>query len=104
MPNATDTETPGSPFRGRRGLGCSALILAGGLGTRLRSAVPDLPKCMAPVNGRPFISYVIESLQQQGVEKFILSLGYMNEAIIEFVNKQYPSLNVKHSIEEEPLG
>ncbi len=81
-----------------------AIILAGGLGTRLRSAVPDLPKCMAPVNGRPFISYVVESLQQQGIEKFILSLGYMSEAIIEFVNEKYTSLNVQYSIEEEPLG
>ncbi|MFK9866755.1 NTP transferase domain-containing protein, partial [Escherichia coli] len=62
-----------------------AIILAGGLGTRLRSAVPDLPKCMAPVNGKPFIAYVIEYLQSQGVEKFILSLGYKSEAIQEFV-------------------
>ena len=41
-----------------------AIILAGGLGTRLRSAVPDLPKCMAPVNGKPFIGYVIDYLQK----------------------------------------
>lgn len=81
-----------------------AIILAGGLGTRLRSAVPDLPKCMAPVNDRPFIAYVIDYLQQQGVEKFILSLGYMHEIIIDFINAQYSTLNVQYSIEEEPLG
>lgn len=81
-----------------------AIILAGGLGTRLRSAVPDLPKCMAPVNGKPFIAFVIDYLQQQGVEKFILSLGYKHEAITQFVKKQYPTLHVQYSIEEEPLG
>jgi len=81
-----------------------AIILAGGLGTRLRSAVPDLPKCMAPVNGKPFIAYVIDYLQSQGVEKFILSLGYKYEIITAFIKKQYPTLDVEYSIEEEPLG
>jgi D-glycero-alpha-D-manno-heptose 1-phosphate guanylyltransferase len=81
-----------------------AIILAGGLGTRLRSAVPDLPKCMAPVNGKPFIAYVIDYLLQQGVEKFIFSLGYKHEAITQFINEQNSTLNVQYSIEEEPLG
>jgi len=81
-----------------------AIILAGGLGTRLRSAVPDLPKCMAPVNRKPFIGYVIDYFQKQGVNKFILSLGYKSEAIIEYINKDYPALNVQFVIEKEPLG
>src|ERR1019366_5556618 len=81
-----------------------AIILAGGLGTRLRSAVPDLPKCMAPVNGKPFIAYVIEHLQEQGIEKFILSLGYRSEAIVDFVQKEYSIDQFQFSIEEEPLG
>jgi len=81
-----------------------AIILAGGLGTRLRSAVPDLPKCMAPVNGKPFIGYVIEYLKTQGITTFILSLGYKSEAITDYIYSTYPSLNVKVVIEEEPLG
>jgi D-glycero-alpha-D-manno-heptose 1-phosphate guanylyltransferase len=81
-----------------------AIILAGGLGTRLRSAVPDLPKCMAPVNGRPFISYVVDYFQQQGVGQFIFSLGYKHEIITAYLNNQYPALNIQYSIEEEPLG
>ena len=81
-----------------------AIILAGGLGTRLRSAVPDLPKCMAPVNGNPFIAYVIEHLQKQGIKKFILSLGYKSEVIINFINHQYSSDNFQFALEEEPLG
>ena len=81
-----------------------AIILAGGLGTRLRSVVSELPKCMAPVNGKPFLAYVIEHLHTQGVEKFILSVGYKHEAIVDFVNAQYPILNTQYSIETEPLG
>ena len=46
------------------------IILAGGLGTRLRSVVSDLPKCMAPVNGKPFLDYVIDYFKQQGINEF----------------------------------
>ncbi len=81
-----------------------AIVLAGGLGTRLRSAVPDLPKCMAPVNGKPFIAWVIEYLQQQGIEHFIFALGYKNESFIEFLEKNMRSLEYTLSIEETPLG
>lgn len=84
--------------------GFTAIILAGGLGTRLRSAVPGLPKCMAPVNGKPFMGYVIEYLASQGVEKFILSLGYMHQVIIDYVTGQYPGLHIEYVIEDEPLG
>ena len=47
-----------------------AVILAGGLGTRLPSAVPDLPKCMAPVGGRPFIGYITDYFRRAGIERF----------------------------------
>jgi len=86
------------------GVGGTAIILAGGLGTRLRSAVPDLPKCMAPVNGKPFMGHVIEYLASQGVSTFILSLGYMHQVIIDYVTEQYPALHIEYVIEEEPLG
>src|SRR5258708_23714306 len=81
-----------------------AIILAGGLGTRLRDTVPDLPKCMATVAGRPFLFYVINYLRSQGVEKFIFSLGYMHEAIEEYLKDQFSTLNYQCSIEDEPLG
>lgn len=80
------------------------IILAGGLGTRLRSAVPDLPKCMAPVAGKPFLAWVIDYFHQQGIERFIFSLGYMHEAIEAFLQEQYPQLDIACTIEEEPLG
>lgn len=81
-----------------------AIILAGGLGTRLRSAVPDLPKCMAPVNGRPFLSFLIDYLRQQGIQSFIFSLGHRHEVITLFLKNSYPGLPYKCSVEDEPLG
>lgn len=87
-----------------RGDGWAAIVLAGGLGTRLRDTVPDLPKCMAPVNGQPFLTYVIRHLLSQGIGKFIFSLGYKHEIIEKFLNTQYPTINFQCVIEEEPLG
>lgn len=87
-----------------------AIVLAGGLGTRLRSAVPGLPKCMAPVNGKPFIAYVIDYFRAQGIEKFIFSLGYMHEVIEQYLDTQYaypghePATAFRYSVEQEPLG
>ena len=87
-----------------------AIVLAGGLGTRLRSAVPDLPKCMAPVNGKPFIAYVIDYFRAQGIEKFIFSLGYKHEIIEQYLNTQYsypghlPATAFSYVVEHEPLG
>ena len=81
-----------------------AIILAGGLGTRLRSVVTDLPKCMAPVAGQPFLKHVIRYFLSQGIEKFIFSLGYKHDRIEEFLNIEFPTLNLQCSVEEEPLG
>lgn len=81
-----------------------AIILAGGLGTRLREAVPDLPKCMAPVNGRPFIAFVIHHLAKQGVERFIFSLGYKSEAFLSFLSSTLAPGSYEIVIEETPLG
>lgn len=82
----------------------TAIILAGGLGTRLRSVVADVPKCMAPVAGKPFLKYVIDYLVREGVTHFIFSVGYKRESIVEFVQDAYPHLNCQFAVEEEPLG
>jgi D-glycero-alpha-D-manno-heptose 1-phosphate guanylyltransferase len=84
-----------------------AIILAGGFGTRLRSVVSELPKCMAPVAGKPFLHYVIAHLQKEGIQDFIFSVGYKSESIIEYLKTYQPQFsifNFKFSIEEEPLG
>lgn len=81
-----------------------AIILAGGLGTRLRAAVPDLPKCMATVAGRPFLYYVINYLRMQGIEKIIFSLGYMHEIILNWLETAFNTLAYDYVVEAEPLG
>ena len=81
-----------------------AIILAGGLGTRLRSVVADVPKCMAPVNGIPFINFVISYLKNEGVDKFILSLGYKSEIIIDYIEREFKNTAIEYVIEDEPLG
>jgi D-glycero-alpha-D-manno-heptose 1-phosphate guanylyltransferase len=81
-----------------------AIILAGGLGTRLRDALPALPKCMAPVAGRPFLFHVINSLRMQGIERFIFSLGYKHEIIEAYLADNFARLDYQCVIENEPLG
>lgn len=81
-----------------------AIILAGGFGTRLQEAVPDVPKSLAPVAGRPFLYYVINYLRSQGITRIIFSLGYKHELIEEFLRKEFPSLDYEVAIESEPLG
>ena len=80
------------------------IILAGGLGTRLRSEVPDLPKCLAPVNGVPFIDYVVQYFQSQKIKKFIFALGYKSEILQKHLLEKYASKGIFFSIEKEPLG
>ena len=57
------------------------IILAGGLGSRLRSVVNDVPKCMAPICGKPFLHYILMYLQQHEIKRVILSLGYLHEIV-----------------------
>jgi D-glycero-alpha-D-manno-heptose 1-phosphate guanylyltransferase len=84
--------------------GHECIILAGGLGTRLKDAVPGLPKSMAPVAGKPFLQYLINYLLAQGVKRFVFSLGHMHELICTFLEENYSSLNYSIVIEPVPLG
>ncbi|KYH34469.1 D-glycero-alpha-D-manno-heptose 1-phosphate guanylyltransferase [Clostridium tepidiprofundi DSM 19306] len=81
-----------------------AIILAGGLGTRLQSIVNEVPKPMAPIKGEPFLKYIFEHLKRNGVSKVILSVGYKHEKIIKYFNDNYEGINVVYSIEKELLG
>lgn len=82
------------------------IILAGGLGTRLKSVVKDVPKCMAPVADRPFLSYLFDWLKKYDVSKIILSVGYLREVIEEWVdiNKRFLPFEIEYAVEVEPLG
>lgn len=81
-----------------------AIILAGGLGTRLRAVVPDRPKPMALVNGQPFLVHVMEYWRRQGVERFVLSVGYRHEMIQQFFGTNYQGIPLDYAVEETPLG
>ena len=81
-----------------------AVILAGGLGTRLRGALPGLPKAMAPIAGRPFLAYLLEFLQAGGIQRVVLAVGYRHEAIRDFFGSQFAGLELVYSLEQEPLG
>lgn len=82
----------------------TAIILAGGLGTRLRTRVTDLPKPMAPIGDRPFLAFLLDRLQQAGFRRAILSVGYRAESIESCFGTRYRDLELTYSREEEPLG
>lgn len=83
-----------------------AIILAGGLGTRLRSVVNEVPKCMAPVCEKPFLHYILAYLKKfKEIDRVVLSLGYKHELIVEWIEQQTEFLfQFQYSIEKEPLG
>ena len=81
-----------------------AIVLAGGLGTRLRSVISELPKPMAPVNARPFLSYILDQLQESGTAKIILAVSYKAEAIQDYFQDSYKGIPLEYSVEDEPLG
>ncbi len=82
----------------------TAVVLCGGLGTRLRSVSGGLPKPMVPVAGRPFLEYVLDYLIRQGVTKVVLAVSYQKEFIVKHFGEQYKSLDIAYSIEPSPLG
>lgn len=81
-----------------------ALILAGGLGTRLRGVIGEAPKCMAPVGGRPFLHYLFRYLEREGCTRCVLSLGYKHEAVLAWLADTPPPFEVRWVVEETPLG
>lgn len=81
-----------------------AIVLAGGLGTRLRSVVTDLPKPMAPIGGTPFLEYILKYLEKNGIKRVILSVGYKWEIIKEYFGNSFKGMELIYSVEDEPLG
>jgi D-glycero-alpha-D-manno-heptose 1-phosphate guanylyltransferase len=81
-----------------------AIVLAGGRGTRLQSVLPDLPKPMAPIAGRPFLEYILDRLIDGGIENIVLSVGYKADVIISHFENRYRGATLHYSVEHEPLG
>jgi D-glycero-alpha-D-manno-heptose 1-phosphate guanylyltransferase len=82
----------------------TAVILAGGLGTRLRATVPNAPKPMALINGRPFLEHQLDYWIKQGITRAILSVGYMHDAITSHFKNSYKGIPIDYAVEETPLG
>lgn len=81
-----------------------AIILAGGFGTRLQSVVSDVPKPMAPVNGIPFLEYILKLLKKHGFNRIIMAVGYKSEVIINYFGNKYLDMEILYSNEDYPLG
>jgi len=80
------------------------IILAGGLGTRLKDVTQSLPKPMAPIGSKPFLEFLLDYLVSHDVYKVILSVGYKHEKISSYFGKRYKSCEILYSLEHEPLG
>jgi NDP-sugar pyrophosphorylase family protein len=81
-----------------------AVILAGGMGTRLRKVVSDRPKVTAEINGKPFLCYLFDQLADTGIERIVISTGYMADTVEDTMGASYKSIYVDYSKEEIPLG
>lgn len=82
-----------------------AVILCGGLGTRLRPLTYDIPKSMVPIKDRPFLEYLVEHLKEQGIERLLFCTGNLHEHIeSHFKDGGEFDVEIEYSIEEEPLG
>lgn len=81
-----------------------AIVLAGGFGTRLKQIVPDLPKPMAPIAGRPFLEILLAVLARKGFSRVVLSLGFMAEKIIARFGDCYAGMELVYEVEQQPLG
>ena len=82
----------------------TCILLAGGFGTRLRDAVPGIPKCLAPVAGKPFLEVQLAQLSSQGMGRFVLALGYLAEQVIDVAKRLERAFPLEWIVEPRPLG
>lgn len=81
-----------------------AVILAGGLGTRLHDVVRDVPKPLAPVAGRPFLAWLLDNLAGHGIQRIVLATGHLGEQVEAALGPQWQGMALEYSRESEPLG
>jgi D-glycero-alpha-D-manno-heptose 1-phosphate guanylyltransferase len=80
------------------------VILAGGLGTRLKHLLNDVPKPMAPVNKEPFLSYLFQYLKKHQAQRVFLSVGHLHQSIKNYFGDRYLGIDILYIIEDQPLG
>jgi len=81
-----------------------AIILVGGLGTRLRSVLKDVPKPMAPIENKPFLAYLLDYLLLQGITEVVFSVHYLSEKIQAYFQSDYRGIKILYAEEVEALG
>jgi len=81
-----------------------AVVLAGGLGTRLHPRLPGIPKAMAPVAGRPFLAWILDALTDAGLARVVLSVGHLGDKIRDAFGETYRTLELTYAVETSPLG
>jgi D-glycero-alpha-D-manno-heptose 1-phosphate guanylyltransferase len=81
-----------------------AIILLGGFGTRLKSVVKDVPKPLAPIDGVPFLTYLLEKLKKNGFHRAILAVGYLGDIILNHFGYDYRNMELVYVFDDEPLG
>lgn len=81
-----------------------AIVLVGGLGTRLRTVVSDVPKPLAPVAGRPFLAWLLDRLAEAGMRHVVLAAGYLAERVVDAIGREWRGMQVDYSLETAPLG
>lgn len=81
-----------------------AIVLVGGLGTRLRSVVADLPKPLAPVAGRPFLAHLLDQMAAAGLRRVILATGYRAGQVEQAIGSRWAGMDIVYSREQHPLG
>lgn len=81
-----------------------AIILAGGLGTRLKGVIKEIPKPMAPIDDKPFLYYLLRYLEKYNFTRAILSVGYKHEVIKKHFGDKFGDIELVYAVEEEPLG
>lgn len=81
-----------------------AIILAGGLGTRLKSISGDIPKPLVEVGGKPFLFHVMDQLIDQGVIHIVLAISYRSDFVMAMIGTSYRSCKITYSVEKSPMG
>lgn len=81
-----------------------AIILAGGLGTRLSGIITDIPKPMAPIAQKPFLAYLLEYVSQFNINKIILAVGFKYKVIENYFGSNYKNIRLIYAVENQPLG
>src|SRR5438477_13188757 len=103
MPTPRRTDADAGRFQSKEDP--KAVLLVGGLGTRLRSVIPSLPKPLAPVGNKSFLELLVQQLRDQGIHRLVMCTGYLADRIENrFGDGRNWGVTIEYSKEQDPLG